>query len=246
MIMNQPSLDQKPTAMRWWICALLFFATTINYIDRSILSLIKPEYLDKELGRLVAALDRLGLRENTIIVLWGDHGWKLGEHDAWCKHSNSENDTNTPLLLSAPGMKAVGAKSNALVEFVDIYPTLAELAGLPLPAHLEGVSMKPLLDNPHRAWKTAAFSQYPRSAGKSEIGQLMGYAMRTERYRFVVWVARDDHAKVDAIELYDHTLDPQENTNIAKTPGNNELVDKLLAQWRQGWQGAKPGVAAKL
>ena len=201
---------------------------------------------EDELESIYAELDRLDLRKNTIVILWGDHGWKLGEHDAWCKHSNSENDTNTALLLSVPGMKNAGAKTNSLVEFVDIYPTLADLAGLSLPKHLEGVSFKPVLDDPSRPWKSAAFSQYPRSAGKSEIGQLMGYAMRTERYRFVVWVARDDHAKVDAIELYDHTLDPQENTNIAKTPGNNELVDKLLAQWRQGWQGAKPGVAAKL
>ena len=203
-------------------------------------------YMDAQVGKVLAELDRLDLRKNTIVILWGDHGWKLGEHDAWCKHSNSENDTNTALLLSVPGMKNAGVKTNSLVEFVDIYPTLADLAGLSLPKHLEGVSFKPVLDDPSRPWKSAAFSQYPRSAGKSEIGQLMGYAMRTERYRFVVWVARDDHAKVDAIELYDHTLDPQENTNIAKTSGNNELVDKLLAQWRQGWQGAKPGVAAKL
>jgi len=203
-------------------------------------------YMDAQVGKVLAELDRLDLRKNTIVILWGDHGWKLGEHDAWCKHSNSENDTNTALLLSVPGMKNAGAKTNSIVEFVDIYPTLADLAGLPLPKHLEGVSFRPVLDDPNRPWKSAAFSQYPRSAGKSEIGQLMGYAMRTERYRFVVWVARDDHSKIDAIELYDHTLDPQENTNIAKMPGNNELVDKLLVQWRQGWHGAKPGVAAKL
>ncbi len=143
-------------------------------------------------------------------------------------------------------MKNAGAKTNSIVEFVNIYPTLADLAGLPLPKHPEGVSFKPVLDDPNRPWKSAAFSQYPRSAGKSEIGQLMGYAMRTERYRFVVWMARDDHSKIDAIELYDHTLDPQEATNIAKMPGNNELVDKLLVQWRKGWQGVKPGIAAKL
>ena len=203
-------------------------------------------YMDAQVGKVLDELDRLDLRKNTIVILWGDHGWKLGEHDAWCKHSNSENDTNTALLLSVPGMKNAGAKSKSIVEFVDIYPTLAELAGLPLPQHLEGVSFKPVLDDPQRAWKSAAFSQYPRNAGKSGVGQLMGYAMRTERYRLVVWVARDDHAKIDAIELYDHTLDPQENTNIAKAPGNNELVDRLLVQWRKGWPGAKPGVAAKL
>jgi arylsulfatase A-like enzyme len=188
-------------------------------------------------------LDRLGLTKNTIIILWGDHGWKLGEHDAWCKHSNCENDANAPLLLSVPGMKVVGSRTDALVEFVDIYPTLAELAGLPLPSHLEGTSMKPLLDDPKRPWKSAAFSQYPRPSSKSGGGPLMGYSMRTDRYRFTVWVGRDDHSKVDAVELYDHQTDPQENQNIAKRPENAALVEKLMAQWKAGWQGAKPSAA---
>jgi arylsulfatase A-like enzyme len=119
---------------------------------------------------------------------------------------------------------------------VDVYPTLSELAGLPLPEHLEGTSFKPLLDDPSRPWKTAAFSQYPRP----QRGGLMGYSMRTDRYRFTIWVAQTDHAKVDAIELYDHQTDPQENINIAKDPANVELVKQLMAQWKQGWQGAKP------
>ncbi|HUR59112.1 MAG TPA: sulfatase, partial [Opitutaceae bacterium] len=120
-------------------------------------------YMDAQVGKVLDELDRLGLREKTIVILWGDHGWKLGEHDAWCKHSNVENDTNVPLILSVPKMKNAGAHTKALVEFVDIYPTLSELAGLPLPNHLEGSSFKPLLDNPDRPWKAAAFSQYPRS-----------------------------------------------------------------------------------
>ena len=193
-------------------------------------------YTDAQVGKVLAELDRLGLRKNTIIILWGDHGWKLGEHDAWCKHSNVENDVNAPLILSVPGMKNAGAHTDALVEFVDIYPTLSELAGLPLPGHLEGTSFKPLLDDPKRPWKTAAFSQYPRS----QNGGLMGYTMRTDRYRFTVWVARDDHAKVDAIELYDHQVDPQENYNIAKKAENAQLVSQLMEQWKKGWQGAKP------
>jgi arylsulfatase A-like enzyme len=189
-------------------------------------------YTDAQIGKVLDELDRQGLSRNTIIILWGDHGWKLGEHGAWCKHSNVENDTNAPLLLSAPGMKNAGRRSNALVEFVDIYPTLAELAGLPLPAHLEGTSFKPLLDNPDRPWKPAAFSQYPRK-------HLMGYSMRTDRYRFTVWVNREDHSKVDAIELYDHQTDPQENENIAVQPKNAELVKSLMAQWRRGWRAAQ-------
>ena len=199
-------------------------------------------YMDAQLGKVLDELDRLGLRQNTIIILWGDHGWKLGEHDAWCKHSTVENDTNVPLLLSVPGMKNAGARTDAIVEYVDIYPTLSELAGLPLPKHLEGTSFKPLLEDPKRPWKTAAFSQYPRT----QDGGLMGYSMRTDRYRFTVWVNRKDHTKVDATELYDHQTDSQENTNVAKDPANAELVQKLMGQWKQGWQGAKPPVTGGL
>ncbi|MEY3895508.1 MAG: hypothetical protein RLZZ214_1027 [Verrucomicrobiota bacterium] len=193
-------------------------------------------YADAQVGMVLDELDRLGLRENTIVILWGDHGWKLGEHSAWAKHSNTENDTNAPLLISVPGMKRAGATSSALVEFVDIYPSLAELAGLPLPAHLEGTSFKPLLDEPERPWKSAAFSQYPRE-------KLMGYTMRTDRHRFTIWVDAKDHAKVDAIELYDHQTDPQENTNVANDPANAAMVEQLTAQWKKGWQVAKPPVA---
>jgi arylsulfatase A-like enzyme len=200
-------------------------------------------YMDAQLGLVLDELDRLDLAKNTIVVLWGDHGWKLGEHDAWCKHSNAENDTNGALLLSVPGMKHAGAKATGLVEFVDIYPTLAELAGLPLPAHLEGLSFKPVLDHPTRPWKPAAFSQYPRPGNSATGGiPLMGYSMRTERYRFTVWLHRDDPGKVADIELYDHQTDPQETLNVAKSPAHRELVEQLMAQWRGGWQGAQRAI----
>lgn len=189
-------------------------------------------YTDAQIGKLLRELDRQKLRQNTIIILWGDHGWKLGEHGEWCKHSNVENDTNAPLLLSVPGMKNAGKRTNALVEFVDIYPTLADLAGLSLPKTLEGTSFRPVLDNPDRAWKQAAFSQYPRR-------KLMGYSMRTDRYRFTVWVNRDDHSVQDAVELYDHQTDPAENENIASNPKNADLVKTLMAQWKRGWQAAQ-------
>jgi len=192
-------------------------------------------YTDAQIGKVINELDRLGLTKNTIIVLWGDHGWKLGEHGEWAKHTNFENDTNAPLILSVPGMKNAGGHSNALVEFVDVYPTLSQLAGLPLPGHLEGTSLKPLLDTPNRPWKPAAFSQYPR-------GKVMGYSMRTDRYRLTVWLGRNDHTHVDAIELYDHKVDPQENVNIAKQPANDALLKELMEQWRKGWQGAKPAL----
>jgi iduronate 2-sulfatase len=194
-------------------------------------------YTDAQVGRLLDELDRLGLRKNTIIILWGDHGYKLGEHDAWCKHSNVEDDVRVPLLLSVPGMKNAGGRTDGLVEFVDIYPTLADLAGLPLPDHLEGTSFKPLLENPGRKWKPAAFSQYPR--GKTGV---MGYSMRTDRYRLTLWVDLKDPSIVRATELYDHETDPQENTNIAGDPAQAAVVEKLTAQLRLGWRGAKMAV----
>lgn len=193
-------------------------------------------YMDAQVGRLLDELDRLQLRTNTIVVLWGDHGWKLGEHQAWCKHSNVENDVNAPLIVSVPGMRSAGRHSRALVEFVDIYPTLCELAGLPLPGHLEGLSFRPLLEDPDRPWKTAVFSQYPRP----QKGGLMGYSMRTDRYRFTRWVGRDDPARVDAVELYDHQADPQENENLAGKPEQAALVERLTAQWKAGWKAAGP------
>jgi arylsulfatase A-like enzyme len=202
-------------------------------------------YTDAQVGKLLDELDRLGLRKNTIVVLWGDHGWKLGEHDAWCKHSNTENDTNAPLMVSVPGMKTAGARTDALVEMVDIYPTLSELAGLPLPGHLEGTSFKPLLDDPKRPWKPAAFSQYPRGAGKTTGGRaLMGYSMRTDRYRLTRWVERDDPSKTAAVELYDHQTDPREDQNIAGRPEHATLVKELTAKLDAGWKEARPATAS--
>jgi arylsulfatase A-like enzyme len=189
-------------------------------------------YIDAQIGRLLDTLESTGLKKNTIVIFWGDHGWKLGEHGEWCKHTNFEDDTNVVLLLAAPGKKP-GQSTRALVEFVDIYPTLCELAGLPLPGHLEGRSMVPLLDDPSRPWKSAAFSQYPRN-------NLMGYSMRTERYRYTRWVDRKDPARVDSVELYDHQSDPRENVNLAGNPAHAALLKQLEAQAAGGWRGALP------
>ena len=199
--------------------------------------LAATSFVDAQVGKLMDELKRLELSDNTIVVIWGDHGWKLGEHASWAKHTNVENDTRAPLIISVPGMANAGKTTPALVEFVDIYPSLADLAGLPKPAKPEGLSFKPLFENPTRPWKTAAFSQYPRGKGKNEI---MGYTMRTDQYRLTQWVSRSDHTKVMAVELYDHKSDPQENTNVANDPANKAVVEKLAAQWRAGWQAALP------
>jgi arylsulfatase A-like enzyme len=195
-------------------------------------------FMDAQVGKVLDELDRLDLADRTIVLAWGDHGWKLGEHGMWCKHTNYENDANAPLIVAAPGRKAVGAKSDALVEFVDIYPTLAELCGLPTPEGLEGTSFAPLLDDPDRPWKTAAFGQYPRGGGPG-VGPLMGYAMRTNRYRFVEW-KKNPGGNVVARELYDHQVDAAENVNIADRPENAELVRSLSQQAKAGWRAAKP------
>ncbi len=191
-------------------------------------------FVDAQVGRLLDELDRLGLRDHTIVILWGDHGWKLGEHAMWCKHTNFEIDTRAPLIISAPGMKAPGKSTAALTEFVDVYPTLCELAGLPLPKHLEGTSAAPLLDQPALPWKTAAFSQYPR-------GKAMGYSMRTERWRYTEWIHRRTGQAV-ARELYDHAKDPAENINVVSRPEHTETVKKLAAKLKAGWRAARPRI----
>jgi arylsulfatase A-like enzyme len=189
-------------------------------------------YVDNCIGRLLDELDRLGLRDKTIVVFWGDHGYYMGEHSWWGgKHNNYEGATRAPLLAAAPGMKAAGRKTGALVEFVDIYPSLCDLAGLPLTDGLEGTSFKPLLDDPQRSWKKAAFSQYPK-------GGNFGTAMRTDRYRYVEW--KNKQGEIVARELYDHQTDPQENENVADKPEHAKVIVELSAQLKAGWKAAKP------
>jgi arylsulfatase A-like enzyme len=189
-------------------------------------------YIDALIGRLLDELDRLKLSDNTVIILWGDHGWKLGEHAGWCKHTNFELDTHVPMILSVPGMKTAGQRTGALTEYVDIYPTLCEACGLEIPGHLEGCSMIPLLEDPARQWKKAAFSQYPR-------GKVMGHSMRTRRFRYTEWRARKTN-KVMARELYDHEKDPQENVNAVAEPEYKQDVRRLTRMLRQGWRAALP------
>ena len=187
-------------------------------------------FVDAQIGRLLAELDRLELRENTIVFLWGYHGWHLGEQSLWGKHTDFELDARAPLIVSAPGRKSPGAKCNALVEFVDIFPSLCELAGLPIPSHLEGTSFAPLLDSPDKPWKSAVFTQVKR-------GLVMGRSMRTGRYRFTRWCRQTETV---ALELYDYHNDPVELENIAGRPENTALVKELSAKLDAGWRAAQP------
>ena len=200
--------------------------------DEMALNLIRgyracTSFVDAQIGRVLDELDRLGLRENTIVVLLGDHGYHLGENGIFTKMTNFELGTHAPLIVSAPGQKP-GQRTQALVEFVDIYPTLAELCGLKPPTNLEGTSFAPLLANPQQKWKTAAFSQYLRP-GKEKF---MGRSLRTDRWRYTEWSNMKD--EVIGTELYDERADPHENHNLAKDSANAETIAAMARQLHDG------------
>lgn len=195
-------------------------------------------YVDAQVGILLNTLDSLGTLKNTVIVLWGDHGWHLGDHDMWGKHTNFEQATRSPLILVGPGLKS--GKSSSPTEHIDIFPTLCNLAGVPIPEQLDGKSLKPImLDNKAKV-KEFAMSQYPRKMKKDDItkfgfanGKLMGYSLRNDRYRYTMWMndynSKEpfDAKKVFAIELYDYVKDPLETINVANEK-NYETVAKDL------------------
>lgn len=168
-------------------------------------------YMDAQLGRVLAELDKLKLSDNTIVVLWGDHGWHLGDHNMWCKHTNYEQAARIPLLIAAPGVSKAGTRAAGMVETVDIYPTLCELAGLPTPdkpQSLDGQSLVPLLRDPTAAVKDHILHVYPR-------GERLGRAVRTPRHRLVEWKKPGAAAETSELELYDYEADPEETKNLA-------------------------------
>jgi iduronate 2-sulfatase len=168
-------------------------------------------YMDAQLGRVLDELDRLKLADNTIIVLWGDHGYHLGDHGMWCKHTNYEQANRIPLLMVAPGVTKKATRSAALVESVDIYPTLVQLAGLPapkVPQTIDGLSLVPVLRDPQSSIRDHAYHCYPRQ-------KRLGRAIRTERYRLVEWKTIDAPSRTVEFELYDYQTDPDETRNLA-------------------------------
>ena len=191
-------------------------------------------YIDAQVGKLLDELNELGLRENTIILFISDHGWHLGDQGKWGKSTNFENSTLAPFIISAPGYNA-GLKTNALVEYVDIFPSLCDLAGVNKPAYLEGNSVVPLMDDPDRKWKKAAFSQYPRGYPKAEFE---GFTIRTDRYRYVEW--RELDGSIKAQELYDHKNDPLESMSLVYDENYTGIMCKLMKQLREGWKSALP------
>lgn len=176
-------------------------------------------FTDAMVGRLLDELDRLKLSENTIVILWGDHGWNLGEHGMWCKHCCFETSMRVPLIVRAPGL-AAGKKAAGLVEYIDIYPSLCELTGLPLPGHLDGRTFVPLLKNPTLAGKPATIGRFG-----------LGDTIRTEQYRFTEYMSA---GKFIANMLYDEEVDPQESVNLSQRKEQAKTVSQLTKQLHEG------------
>jgi iduronate 2-sulfatase len=165
-------------------------------------------FMDAQLGRVLDAVVATGFDKNTVIVLWGDHGWHLGDHGMWCKHTNYEQAARIPLIVVTPDLSEPGTASAALVESVDIYPTLCKLAGLPVPENLDGTSVDAVLRDPSSSTKEAIFHVYPR-------GNRIGRAVRTARYRLVEWKRPGADPDNAIFELYDYEGDPHETKNLA-------------------------------
>ncbi len=171
-------------------------------------------FVDAQIGRVVDALDRLGLTENTIIVLWGDHGWQLGEHRMWNKHSCFETSMHAPLIFVVPAKAGIarGIRLPQLIEFIDVYPTLCELCGVDIPDHVEGQSLVSLMRDPNQPGKPQAIGRFGR-----------GDTIRTDRFRYSEFRDRSD--RITGSMLYDHAEDPDENRNVVDA--HPETVDAL-------------------
>ena len=182
-------------------------------------------YVDAQIGRLLAALEEEGLTDNTIVVLWSDHGWKLGEYRGWGKMTNYEIDARVPLLISAPGMKTdslptAGKQTDQLVELLDLFPTLCDLAKIDTPDFVDGKSLTPILADPNAQVHPGAVSQYHR---RVRAGEFMGYSIRTPTHRMIEW--RDfSTGKVKARELYDHQ---QNNSGKVDNLETVNIIDKV-------------------
>jgi len=198
-------------------------------------------YMDAQVGILLNTLESLGTLDKTIIVLWGDHGWHLGDHDLWHKHTNFEEATRAPLIIAGPGIKA--GKTSSLTEFVDVFPTICDLAGVAVPKNLDGKSLKPLMLNNKTKGKEYAISQYPRKLKKAEMAKLgytdakmMGYSLRTDKFRYTIWMNNFtskqpfSEDKIYASELYDYVKDPLEKVNVVNDKNYTSISASLKSK----------------
>ena len=198
-------------------------------------------YLDAQVGVLLNTLESLGTLNNTVIVLWGDHGWHLGDHDLWHKHTNFEEATRAPLIIAGPGIKS--GKTNSLTEFVDVFPTICDLAGVPIPNKLDGLSLKPLMLNNNAKVNDYSISQYPRKLKKVEMikkgyadPKIMGYSLRNDNYRFTIWMNNFtskqpfNESQIYASEMYDYVKDPLEKVNVVNDKDYAAISKELKAK----------------
>ena len=202
-------------------------------------------YIDAQFGKVLKHLDDLGIADNTVIIVWGDHGWKLGEHNGWCKQSNYNIDIHVPMVVYSPKIENQGHQSFEITELIDMYPSLCELAGINAPDYLQGTSFVPLITEPEREWKTAAFSQFHRRPKVTPDGKrYMGYSIKTKKYHYVEWYYWDningERKEYVTSELYDNTIDPDENENVAASEQYAGTVASLAAQLKAGWKSALP------
>lgn len=202
-------------------------------------------YIDALLGDLISHMKMLGIYENTIIIIWGDHGWKLGDHNSWGKMTNYNIDLKVPVIIRYPNQENPGAQTNAITELVDLFPSLCELAGIKTPKYMQGTSFVPLLKNPNLSWKSAAFSQFHRRPKVSADGKrYMGYSLNTQKYHYIAWYTWDEktgtRGELKGVELYDSENDPYETLNIAQMPALSEVNKDLSKQLAEGWQKALP------
>ena len=223
-----------------WIRGFQDVPDTGALSDAKTLELIRAyaasvSYMDAQVGRVLDQLDALRLTERTVIVLAGDHGFHLGEHGKWRKNTLFEISLRSPLVVSVPDQTSLGVQTDALAELVDIYPTLCDACQLPTPSQLEGLSLLPVIEQPTRPWKTAAFSQ-------ASLRGTVGNSIRTERHRYSEW----GHNGRSGRELYDYYTDPDETINIAGLPENAELVADLSQQLRAGWKAALPDLSKRI
>jgi len=201
-------------------------------------------FADAQFGRVLDALDELKLRDNTIVVIIGDNGFELGEHDCWGKMTLFAWDARVPLIISAPGIGTGGAKTSAISELIDIFPTLTDLSGLPSPPQLDGTSLLPVLKDANATVKPAALTQHPRPAlywggGPQALPQVMGYGLKTERWSYHEW--RDfKTGHVVGQELYDTQTDPLETVNQAGTVDAVAVIPALAVQLKAMTKGTQP------
>lgn len=187
-------------------------------------------FMDAQVGKVLDALERLKLADNTIVVFFSDHGYLLGEHGCWQKQSLFEPSARVPMIIAAPGMKSNGKACGATAELVDLYPTLADLCGLKPPANLAGISLRPQLDDVATPGKGYAVTQVRRGGGMmGKQPATIGYSIRTPRWRFTQWQNSQGRPIENGQELYDHESDPGEFTNLAKDPRHAATIAELAA-----------------